>query len=33
MPVLDALAWQIAMAEWWHRVGLAPSLLRYPQPA
>ena len=31
MPVLDALACQIAMAEWWHRVGLATSLLRYPR--
>ncbi len=32
MPVLDALACQIAMAEWWHRVGLPPTLLRYPRP-
>jgi allantoin racemase len=31
MPVLDALACQIAMAEWWHRTGLPPSLLRYPR--
>jgi allantoin racemase len=32
LPVLDALACQIAMAEWWHRTGLPPSLLRYPRP-
>jgi len=31
MPVLDALACQIAMAEWWHRTGLPPSLLRLPR--
>jgi hypothetical protein len=31
MPVLDALAAQIAMAEWWHRTGLPPSLLRLPR--
>lgn len=31
MPVLDALGCQVAMAEWWHRVGLSPSLLRYPR--
>ena len=31
MPVLDALACQVAMAEWWHRVGLPPTLLRYPR--
>ena len=31
MPVLDAMACQIALAEWWHRTGLAPSLLRYPR--
>lgn len=31
VPVLDALACQIAMAEWWHRTGLPPSLLRYPR--
>lgn len=31
MPVLDALACQIAMAEWWHRTGLPPSLLRMPR--
>ena len=31
MPVLDALACQIAMAEWWHRTGLPPSLLRSPR--
>lgn len=31
MPVLDAMAAQIAMAEWWHRTGLPPSLLRYPR--
>jgi len=30
MPVLDALACQIALAEWWHRTGLPPSLLRSP---
>ena len=29
--VLDALACQIAMAEWWHRTGLPPSLLRLPR--
>ena len=33
MPVLDALACQIAMAEWWHRTGLPPSLLRIPRNA
>jgi len=33
MPVLDALACQIAMAEWWHRTGLPPSLLRSPRSA
>jgi Asp/Glu/hydantoin racemase len=31
LPVLDALAAQIAMAEWWHRTGLPPSLLRLPR--
>jgi hypothetical protein len=31
MPVLDAMACQIAMAEWWHRTGLPPSLLHYPR--
>lgn len=31
MPVLDAMACQIALAEWWHRTGLPPSLLRYPR--
>jgi len=31
MPVLDALACQIALAEWWHRVGVPPSLLRIPR--
>lgn len=31
MPVLDALACQIALAEWWHRTGLPPSLLRVPR--
>ena len=31
MPVLDALACQIALAEWWHRTGLPPSLLRSPR--
>lgn len=30
-PVLDALACQIAMAEWWHRTGLPPGLLRVPR--
>jgi Asp/Glu/hydantoin racemase len=30
-PVLDALACQIAMAEWWYRTGLPPSLLRMPR--
>ena len=33
MPVLDALGCQIAMAEWWHRVGIPPSLLRSPRSA
>ena len=32
-PVLDALACQIALAEWWHRTGLPPSLLRSPRSA
>lgn len=31
MPVLDSMACQIALAEWWHRSGLPPSLLRYPR--
>jgi len=31
LPVLDALAAQIAMAEWWHRTGLPPSLLKLPR--
>lgn len=31
MPVLDAVACQIGMAEWWHRTGLNPKLLRYPR--
>jgi allantoin racemase len=31
MPVLDAMACQIALAEWWHRTGLPPKLLRYPR--
>lgn len=31
LPVLDALACQIAMAEWWHRTGLPPTLLHYPR--
>ena len=31
IPVLDALACQVAMAEWWHRTGLPPTLLRYPR--
>ncbi|MCA1647704.1 MAG: aspartate/glutamate racemase family protein [Chloroflexi bacterium] len=30
-PVLDALACQIAMAEWWHRTGLPPTLLKMPR--
>ena len=30
-PVIDALAAQIAMAEWWHRIGLSPSLLLTPR--
>jgi hypothetical protein len=30
-PVLDALACQIAMAEWWHRTALPPNLLRMPR--
>jgi Asp/Glu/hydantoin racemase len=30
-PVVDALAAQIAMAEWWHRMGLSPSLLLTPR--
>ena len=30
-PVLDALACQIGMAEWWHRTGLTPSLLHMPR--
>ena len=30
-PVLDGLACQIALAEWWHRTGLPPSLLRVPR--
>lgn len=31
LPVQDAMASQIAMAEWWHRTGLKPKLLRYPR--
>lgn len=31
-PVIDALGAQIAMAEWWHRIGLPPSLLLTPRP-
>ena len=31
LPVLDALACQIALAEWWHRTGLPPSLLHSPR--
>ncbi len=31
LPVLDALACQIALAEWWHRTGIPPRLLRYPR--
>jgi Asp/Glu/hydantoin racemase len=30
-PVLDALACQIGLAEWWHRTSLPPRLLRYPR--
>jgi len=30
-PVLDAMACQIALAEWWHRLGVPPSLLRTPR--
>jgi Asp/Glu/hydantoin racemase len=30
-PVLDAMACQIAMAEWWHRTGLPPTLLKMPR--
>jgi hypothetical protein len=33
LPVLDALACQIALAEWWYRTGLPPSLLRSPRSA
>jgi allantoin racemase len=33
LPVLDALACQIALAEWWHRTGLPPTLLRSPRSA
>lgn len=32
LPVIDAVAAQIAMAEWWHRLGLPPSLLRSERP-
>lgn len=32
LPVQDALGAQIAMAEWWHRTGLPPSLLKLPRP-
>lgn len=31
MPVLDAVACQMGMAEWWHRTGVNPRLLRYPR--
>jgi len=31
MPVLDAMACQIAMAEWWHRTGLSSGLLHLPR--
>jgi len=31
MQVLDAVACQFAMAEWWHRTGVNPKLLRYPR--
>jgi Asp/Glu/hydantoin racemase len=30
-PVIDAMAAQIAMAEWWHRMGLSPGLLLTPR--
>lgn len=30
-PVMDGMAAQIAMAEWWHRTGLPPSLLKLPR--
>jgi Asp/Glu/hydantoin racemase len=30
-PVLDALGAQIAMAEWWHRLGFQPSLMNLPR--
>jgi Asp/Glu/hydantoin racemase len=30
-PVMDGLAAQMAIAEWWHRTGLQPSLLRSPR--
>jgi Asp/Glu/hydantoin racemase len=31
LPCVDGLAAQIAMAEWWHRTGLPPSLLKIPR--
>ncbi len=31
MPVVDALAAQISLAEMWHRTGLPPELLRIPR--
>lgn len=31
MPVLDAMACQIGLAEMWHRTGLPPALLRMPR--
>jgi len=33
LPVLDAMACQVGMAEWWHRVGLPLGLLRVPRAA
>lgn len=36
LPVIDALAAQVTMAEWWHRMGLTADLLavpRSPHPA
>jgi hypothetical protein len=32
-PVLDALGSQIALASWFHRVGLAPGTTLAPRPA
>jgi len=30
-PVLEGLSCQIALAEWWHRLGIPPALLRSPR--